>query len=464
MLKGRVEQLLRQRWALPVVLLGAGALLLVSEMSFDQARRAVSETRLHMQARLDMTRLLQIVTDAETAQRGYVLTGSEAFLRPYEAALEAEPLVMQSVLGYLRQTGQAQAAKELAALVEAKLSEVQTTIKLRVSGNEDAARTLVQSGIGKEQMEEMRALVDRQFEMAGASTLISREATVRTLTLNRFGVAALMAALVLGLMLYLQQVRALDKARERERQFLENERVRLEEEVARRTGELRELAQHLQAAREDERASLARELHDELGALLTAAKLDVARLRSKIGDQPEQMSRLAHLTQALNDGIALKRRIIEDLRPSALTNLGLTTALDILCREMADRLALPIVAELEPLELRAPADLTVYRFVQEALTNVGKYANAAEVRVRLALQPEGVTVEVSDDGVGFDLQASMVGHHGLTGMRFRVESTGGLMFVGSAPGNGTTLRATLPHAVLVQRDALEPAERDPVAG
>jgi signal transduction histidine kinase len=458
MLKGALERLLRWRWALPVVLVGVAGLLLVSEMSYNRARQAVLDTRDHVQARLDMTRLMQLITDAETAQRGYVLTGSESFLRPYEAALEAEPLVMQAVQAYLRQSGQAKAAQELEALVDAKLSEVQTTVKLRISGNEEGARTLVQSGIGKEQMEEMRALVDRQIEFARIRAAGSRETTLRTLSVNRFGVAALMAALVLGLVLYLQQVRALDKASERERQFLENERVRLEEEVARRTGELRELAQHLQAAREDERASLARELHDELGALLTAAKLDVARLRSRLGDQPEQLARLAHLTQALNDGIALKRRIIEDLRPSALTNLGLMTALDILCREMADRLALPIVAELEPLQLSPPADLTIYRFVQEALTNVGKYANAAEVRVKLALQDEGVTVEVSDDGVGFDLQASMVGHHGLTGMRFRVESTGGRMFVGTAPGDGTTLRATLPHAVLLQRAALEAVE------
>jgi len=457
MLKGGFERLLRQRWALPVILLGAGGLLLVSEMSYDRARSAALQTSTHMQARLDMTRLLQLITDAETAQRGYVLTGSVDFLRPYEAALQAEPIVTRAVQGYLRQTEQTQAAQNLRALVDAKLSEVQTTVKLRLAGNEEAARTLVQSGIGKEQMDEMRALLDRQFDLAGASAAGSRAATLHTLSLNRLGVATLMAALVLGLMLYLKQVRALDKAGERERQFLENERVRLEDEVSRRTGELRELAQHLQGAREDERASLARELHDELGALLTAAKLDVARLRSKLGDQPEQMARLAHLTQALNDGIALKRRIIEDLRPSALTNLGLTTALDILCREMADRLALPIVTEFEPLKLRPPADLTVYRFVQEALTNVGKYANAAEVRVRLAQQADGVMVEVSDDGVGFDLQVSMVGHHGLTGMRFRVESTGGSMLVDTAPGDGTTLRATLPLSVLARRGAAEPA-------
>ena len=88
-------------------------------------------------------------------------------------------------------------------------------------------------------------------------------------------------------------------------------------------------AQHLQTIREDERSRLARELHDELGALLTAAKLDVARLKSRLGGtaSADAAERLAHLNEALNGGIALKRRIIEDLRPSSLSNLGLVAAL-----------------------------------------------------------------------------------------------------------------------------------------
>jgi signal transduction histidine kinase len=449
MVRQWLERALRQRWALPAILLGAGALLLISETSYDSARKAVLETRAHNAARLDLTRLLQLMTDAETAQRGYVLTGSADFLRPYEAALDAEPVVMHAVQGYLRRTGQDAAAQELSKFVDAKLSEIQTTVKLRLAGNEEAARVLVQTGIGKEQMEAIRTLVERLIGRAARDAEASRETTLRTLLLNRFGVATLTALAVLGIFLYLQQVRALDKAREAQQRFLENERERLESEVGHRTAELRELAGHLQRTREDERASLARELHDELGALLTAAKLDVARLRSKLGDQPELLARLAHLTQALNDGIALKRRIIEDLRPSSLNNLGLATALDILCREMSDRLGVPIAAALEPLKLVPPADLTVYRFVQEALTNIGKYANASEVQVRLAAEGEGVVVEVRDDGVGFDMAASMVGHHGLAGMRFRVESSGGRMFVGSAPGEGATLRAELPAHVRV---------------
>ena len=450
MLKYALEQTLRLRFVFPVILLAAGALLLVSEISYDRASRAVQSTGQHVQGRLDMQRVLQLITDAETAQRGYVLTGNDDFLAPYRAAIEALPGVREAVLSYLAQVGQEAELRALSRLIETKLSEVQTTVALRQSGSEDASRTLVQSGIGKEQMEELRLLMDGLMARAGAVAEASGATTLRTLLLNRMGVATLMLLSVLGLTVYLRQARALDEARETRRRQLQGERERLEAEVAQRTRELRELARHLQTAREDERGHLARELHDEMGALLTSAKLEVARLRAKAGSQPGVAERLANLTQFLNDGIALKRRIIEDLRPSSLDNLGLQTALEILCREMAERLAIPIKQEIAPLRLVATADLTVYRFVQEALTNVGKYARAHQVWVCLALSEQAVTVQVQDDGVGFDLAASMVGHHGLAGMRFRVESLGGHMVVQTTPGQGTSVRAEWPLAVLAQ--------------
>lgn len=450
MLIGALRRMLRLRFAFPVALLAAGALLLVSEFSYDRASRAVQATGLHVQARVDMRRVLQLITDAETAQRGYVLTGSDDFLEPYRTAIEALPKAREAVSNYLAATGQDAEARELSRLVETKLSEVQTTVALRQAGSEEASRTLVQSGIGKEQMQELRLLMDGLVARTSDAAASRGATTLRTLMLNRIGVATLMALSVLGLFFYLQQARALEQAREAQRRFLQHERERLEEEVAQRTRDLRDLASHLQSAREDERAHLARELHDEMGALLTSAKLDVARLRSKAGAQPEFAERLAHLTQSLNDCIALKRRIIEDLRPSSLDNLGLQTALEILCREMAERLAIPITTEVATLQLVPAADLTVYRFVQEALTNIGKYARARQVAVSLAQGAQAVTVQVADDGIGFDMSDSLVGHHGLAGMRFRVESLGGRMVVRTTPGQGTTLRAELPPAVLAQ--------------
>jgi signal transduction histidine kinase len=209
--------------------------------------------------------------------------------------------------------------------------------------------------------------------------------------------------------------------------------------------QLTELAQHLQTAREDERSRLARELHDELGALLTAAKLDAARIKSRLGTgAPEAAERLAHLNEILNNGIALKRRIIEDLRPSSLNNLGLVAALEIQAREFGERCGIEVDCTLEPVALRPSAELTAYRLVQEAFTNIAKYAKAKRVEVNFAARDGVAEISVRDDGVGFDPSLRRPSAHGLLGMRYRVEAEGGRLALESSPGHGTRIHATLP--------------------
>jgi signal transduction histidine kinase len=205
------------------------------------------------------------------------------------------------------------------------------------------------------------------------------------------------------------------------------------------------LTQHLQTAREDERSRLARDLHDELGALLTAAKLDVARLKSRIvAITPEASERLAHLNETLNNGIALKRRIIEDLRPSSLNNLGLVASLEILGREFAGTSGVNVHCELESVQLKPSTELTVYRLVQEALTNVAKYAQARNVTIRMRGNSQDVEISVRDDGQGFDTNVTRPSSHGLLGMRYRVEAEGGQMHIDATPGKGTHIHASLP--------------------
>jgi signal transduction histidine kinase len=186
-------------------------------------------------------------------------------------------------------------------------------------------------------------------------------------------------------------------------------------------------------------------LHDELGALLTAAKLDVARLKSRLGaDSPEAQQRLQHLTETLNSGIALKRRIIEDLRPSSLSNLGLVASLEILAREFAERSGLSITTDFEAVSLDEQTQLTVYRLVQESLTNIGKYAEAGQVEIILQNFESHATIAIRDDGKGFDPAQSRQSTHGLAGMRHRVEAAGGRLTVASSEGRGTQISAVLP--------------------
>ncbi|MGH8337422.1 MAG: sensor histidine kinase, partial [Gammaproteobacteria bacterium] len=190
---------------------------------------------------------------------------------------------------------------------------------------------------------------------------------------------------------------------------------------------------------------LARELHDELGSLLTAAKLDVARLKSRqVNASPETTERLQQLTDTLNGGIALSRRIVEDLRPSSLAHLGLMATLDILAQEFGERARVDISTELEAVELGDSAQLTIYRLVQESLTNIGKYAHARKVTVRLQNFDSYINVEVKDDGQGFDATRTPRSSHGLNGMKHRVEATGGRLTVTSRPGEGSCISAFIP--------------------
>lgn len=262
------------------------------------------------------------------------------------------------------------------------------------------------------------------------------------------GVTAVLAGL-LALVLY-ARLRALQRTvlREQARQLEQaraQERAQLDALVRQRTVQLTELTHHLQTAREDERSRLARNLHDDLGALLTSAKLDAARIRPRLaGAPPEALERLAHLVEMLNGAIALGRRIIEDLRPSTLNNLGLAATLEILAREFAERSGVEVHCTLAYAPLAAASELVVYRLVQEAVTNISKYAAASHVWFDMAQRGGQVEVLVRDDGVGFDSAMQRGSAYGLVGMRYRVEAVHGTLEVLSAPGQGTVLRVRLP--------------------
>ena len=140
----------------------------------------------------------------------------------------------------------------------------------------------------------------------------------------------------------------------------------------------------------------------------------------------------------------MTRRIVEDLRPSSLSQLGLVASLEILTREFEERSGLSITTDLETVELGGAAQLTVYRLVQESLTNIGKYAEATQAVVSLQNLEGYISIEVHDNGKGFELGNVAATSHGLDGMRHRVEAAGGRLNVVSAIGQGTRISAVLP--------------------
>lgn len=442
-LSDTLDALRRSRFAAPLALVAALVLLAANEVSHRRANISIALGQQALAARVEASRLLRVMLSAESGQRGYLLTGRAEYLEPYRQAIaEIEPLLARLKEVYAGQPDQAQDIRQLEELTRQKLSEMQTTLLAFEKDRNGDWRELMMTDIGREKMNALEALARRVEAQETEQLDAANEALGRTLIRHRLGIAALVLLALSALLLYLQQTGRGFRAAEEQRR-------ELQAEVENRTRDLTEIARHLQTAREDERSRLARELHDELGGLLTAAKLDVARMRSRLADAPAPVQeRIAHLVKTLDEGIALKRRIIENLRPSALQNLGLKAALEILTGEFASGAGLALDAHVEELNLGPEANLSIYRLVQEALTNVSKYAAARRVVVDVRRDGDGVRVRVEDDGRGFDPQLLKPETHGLAGMRFRIESHGGQLDVRSAPNAGTAISAWLPHEAI----------------
>ena len=444
-----IRRFQRSAFVFPVALVAAVLMLGISESSYQRADTQLSRLGNMAQVRLELSRVLRRMTDAESGQRGYLLTDGPDYLEPYRhASLDVLDAIAKLQALYLERQDSASLARlaDLTSDARTKLSELEEVISLHNNGRLSQARDLMLFGIGRDRMEDIRRTVDLLLEAENQRVAQGRASTFATLQLSRIGVAAMTLISLLVLGMFLRKSRQLDRQGAALARQLLAERDRLEAEVALRTAELTELARHQETTREDERARLARDLHDELGALLTAAKLDLARMRPRVSESlPELMPRIAHMIEALNSGIALKRRIIEDLRPSTLDNLGLLPALEVLCRAAADRLGLPVIVDLQPVRLTASAELTVFRMVQESLNNIAKHARASEVRVSLHDQGRRALLQVSDNGVGFEPGTVSPARHGLVGMRYRVQAEQGQLTVGSAPGQGVTLRVDLPQ-------------------
>lgn len=434
-------------YAFPLVAVIALLLLVISELSHHRAVNSLDELGQMSVIRIKNLTVLRLMVDAETGQRGYLLTGRKEYLRPYDMAIKD---ITRNVAELENYYGRDEAARQdfgqLKHYVTSKVSEMQETLALFQQGKTDAALQIVLSDIGREQMDAVRVIAQKLVDRESQKISVERGEVYTTLRLGRLGVAAMTALSLLALAMYLRQRVAIERLRADQQVALKRERDQLEALALERTEQLTELARHLQTAREDERSRLARDLHDELGALLTAAKLDVARLKSRLPEvSPEVATRMAHLNDTLNSGIALKRRIIEDLRPSSLSNLGLIAALEIQAREFAEASGLKVETQLAPVRLSPSSELTVYRLVQEAVTNITKYASATEVHIGLGPHADGAEVSVTDNGVGFDTNGQRrTSAHGLLGMRFRVEAEGGRMQLSSVPGQGTRISATLP--------------------
>lgn len=423
----------------------AVAALLLNEWAYQRSMDTALEAAQNSNARGSLNRVMVKAGALDADHRGYVRSGDPVFKLDFDMTLtRSEDLLQQLGPRYATVGGDVMTQfDQLQTALRSAAAFMQANMNRRDAGALKEASSVLDEPGATSNITQVVALGQELVTFEDNQLATHRVKLYSTLNQGRIGIIVLIAAGLVATGLLRWQSHALARYQRGERERLTEENRRLEQAVASRTQALQSLTRHQQTLLEDERAALARELHDELGALLTAAKLDIARLKSKITVTPDVAERLGHLNATLNEGISLKRRIIEDLRPSALDSLGLVPALQILCEGTASRLGIPVQATLAPVDVSKEGELTLYRFVQEALTNAAKYAQAHAVTV--TLHPEGsqAHIKVADDGVGFDAALVGVGHHGLSGMRFRVESHGGTMAIESGP-NGSTLSASLP--------------------
>jgi signal transduction histidine kinase len=283
------------------------------------------------------------------------------------------------------------------------------------------------------------------------ANLINSQAFLSTLGFPVQAVRAVIAVIVTVALLYAIQV----MEQERQELLVAAQQARLEalEQVQReleaREQMRRELLRHTVIAQEDERARIARELHDETAQLLTAISLNLATLSKFTAEGGDEiLDRLQNLSRKMSREIY---SLVHDLRPAQLDDLGLVPALQYLTEQEGKRTGLVVDFDVHGSRRLDPlVETVIFRIAQEALTNVCRHAQVDHAQMIIVFSPDRVTFQVRDGGQGFDPDQKLVPPHGwgLAGMRERVESLGGSLSIRAAPGQGTLIEAAIPVSEL----------------
>ena len=393
-----------------------------------------------------------LIMDAESSLRGYFLSGSEVYLGPLRTATTEIDIQFRELDTLLADNpSQRRNLAQLRSLVYRKLDNLNQTLDVYRKGGLEDIVAIAAFSDSKSMLDEIRLqvviMVQEQNELLGARSATFYQEYQNAVIL---GIGINVVA-ILVLFLFYRLIRRGFFARLATQRALQHANENLESMVALRTEQLSVLSRHLISVSEEEKARLARELHDELGANLTAIGMDLNAVADRLrDDQPAMADMLERARGTLVNTVELKRRIVENLRPSLLDHLGLATALESYCGEYATVTGLDCEALIDgDVNVAGPMQaIAVFRIVQESLNNIAKYAKARHVIVHLAREPGGLSLEISDDGVGIDIDAaSKPKSHGLLGMRERALLLGGTLRIRRGVNDvGTCVEAFIPIA------------------
>lgn len=399
-----------------------------------------------------LTEFQSIVSAAESAQRGYLLTGQLAYLEPFFRANRSWRETLERLNKLASVNGVRAADIELLELMTAAaLKRLEQTISRTDQPGPDGQADVAGTDRATATMDRVRELIQRLTAEEDARIDALRGEVLKDMWLT-VGIALFATIMTVAVLIQLHKLlRRYVAARLDAERALREANQQLNREVEQRTEELTELSQHLIRVSEEEKAKIARELHDTLGSNLTAINMDLNWVNKRLVDaRPELRERLQRSLQMLAETVELKHEVIEGLRPSHLDNLGLAFAIKSHCREFTRRTGVPCEVKVEEDfdDLDPGWSIALYRIAQESLTNVVKHAQASTVRVELLREDSGIRLRMIDDGVGVAAGATAKPKsHGLVGMRERMRQVGGVVKVSPGEaGRGTVIDAFIPTA------------------
>ena len=425
--------------------------MVVSERNYYSVEQSIAQRRIARDNLSAIEAIQSMLVSAETGQRGYLLTGDKQYLAPLVNAQTELPKLQRQLTTTFANQGDRQAEiDQLATIILAKFIELETTIALADQGKRDEALALVSQNKGQALMDSAKQKIALLFDEAASDLEEARKGSERDMLVSRLGMLtiAILNLLLLACALYLfikdlQQRQILIRLRETENQRLMNL-------VNERTAELNELSTHLQRSTEQDRAALARDLHDELGGILTSAKMDLEWLRTHGTHSPDALKRFQQLSDMFDEAVSIKRRVVENLRPSLLDNLGLAPALEWYISEHCKKGGLNCTLNMaEELGVISPdASIALFRIVQEGTTNALRHAKAKNFSASLHIDEKNIHLVLTDDGAGLPATFNPTKmSHGLSGIRQRARSLGGDAIWKSSPGKGTTIKVIIPRSV-----------------
>jgi signal transduction histidine kinase len=391
-----------------------------------------------------------VIATAESGQRGYLLTGDTEYLTPYYGAVRGWRTELDRLANLLADHPERKRdLEELERTTTAAVRRLEQTIKRSPHPGPSGYADLAGTERATQTMDLVRSVVERMLVEEDARIEALGRAVLRDVWVT-LGVALLTTIVAIAVLIGLNKLlqRYVGARAHAERALLEANQ-HLNQLVEQRTAELTELSQHLIRVSEEEKARIARELHDTFGSNLTAINMDLNWIQRRLPDDAREIrERMQRVLQMLGETVELKHQVIEGLRPSHLDNLGLSYAIRSHCREFARRTG--IVCDVDVAEECDEIDpewsIALYRIVQETLTNIAKHARASRVQVSLKGESSGIRLRIVDDGVGLPEGATAKPKsHGIVGMRERMRQVGGSFAITTAPsGRGTLVEAFIP--------------------